>query len=157
MSAGVNTVVKRGGRATRRVACALVLTAFTAAPGVSAEDAFVCMEETQQKCDDENHNLALFIKGHDAFDRGREAGDLGEARRIALELIARKDERHGKTLMKYIYMQVGQGVHRNYVEAYRWLAADMASGTRYSRLSLEGTLDRLMTKMTPEQIAEARK
>ncbi len=145
------------GRAVRPLAFVMIGMAFACAPAVAAEDAFVCMEETQQKCDEENANLALFMKGHDAFDRGRERGDLGEARRIALELIARKDERHGKILMKYIYMQVGQGVHRNYVEAYRWIADDMAHGAKYSRLSLEGTLDRLVTKMTPEQIAEAKR
>ena len=33
------------------------------APANAAEDAFVCMEESQEKCDRENRNMALFIEG----------------------------------------------------------------------------------------------
>lgn len=130
---------------------------FTGAPAFCAEDAFVCMEETQEKCDRENRNIQLFVQGRDAFDRGREAGDLREARRFALELIERQDTRHGKALMKYIYMQVAQGVHKDPVEAYRWVAADIAAHTSYERLNLDRVLEQLAAKMTPEQLAEARK
>ena len=147
----------RRGPLVWRLAGGLLWAAVVCVPALAADDAFVCMEETQQKCDDENRNLELFVKAHDAFDRGRETGDLTEARRYALELIARKDERHGKTMMKYIYMQVGQGVHRNYVEAYRWIASDIAGGVSYKRLDLERTRDLLAAKMTPEQLAEAKK
>ena len=69
----------------------------------AADDAFVCMEESQEKCDYENRNMELFIKGRDAFDRGRETGDFREAYSHAAELIARKDVRHGSGLMKFIY------------------------------------------------------
>src|SRR5215470_5982222 len=80
------------------------------APAAAEKDAFVCMEETQEKCDYENKNLDLFIKGRDAYERGRENGDLSEAHNLALELIERKDIQHGKALMKFIYVQVGQGI-----------------------------------------------
>jgi len=123
----------------------------------SADDAFVCMEETQEKCDYENTNLGLFIKGRDAYVRGRETGDLSEARNIALELLSRKDAKHGKVLMKYIYMQIGQGVHKNVVESYHWIASDLAAGTSYGRLDLERLRDLLVARMTPEQLVEARK
>ena len=122
-----------------------------------ADDAFVCMEETQEKCDYENANLGLFVKGRDAYVRGRETGDLSEARNIALELLSRKDTKHGKVLMKYVYMQIGQGVHKNLVESYRWIASDLAVGASYSRLSLERIRDSLVARMTPEQLVEARK
>lgn len=145
-----------GGRVAPRIAAALLASAVACGPALAA-DAFVCMEETQQKCDEKNQNLATYIKAHDAFDRGREAGDLSEARALALKLIENNDARHGKTLMKYIYMQVGMGTHKNYVEAYRWLNADLAAGTKYSRMDLERTRDRLAKLMTPEQIAEANK
>jgi hypothetical protein len=127
------------------------------APAATGDDAFVCMEDTQEKCDYENKNLDLFIKGRDAYDRGRETGDLSEARNIALELIQRKDTKHGNALMKFIYVQVGQGVHKNYVEAYRWVQADIAAGATYERLNLQKVRDSLAEKMTPEQLAEARK
>ena len=124
---------------------------------VAADDAFVCMEESQEKCDYENKNMELFIKARDAFDRGREVGDLKEARDTAMELINRGDAKHGKGLMIYIYVQVGLGVHKNLVEAYRWVASDIAAGTTYPRVNLNGVLEKLTARMTPEQLAEAKK
>jgi hypothetical protein len=129
---------------------------FSAAPVSAAEDAFVCMEESQEKCDYENRNMDLFIQGRDAFDRGRESGDFNEARRIARELMDRKDMQHGKALMKFIYVQVSLGVHKNYVEAYRWLEADIAAGQTYQRLDLKWVQEKLAAKMTPEQLAEVK-
>lgn len=142
---------------TLLAAAAVVVGAFATAPATAEEDAFVCMEETQEKCDDENRNMDLFIQGRDAFDRGRESGDLGEARRIARELIERKDERHGKALMKFVYVQVTLGVHKNFVEAYRWIEEDIAAGASYKRLDLGWVRDKLAARMTSEQIAEAKK
>ena len=127
------------------------------APAGAAEDAFVCMEETQEKCDQENRNMALFIEGRDAFDRGREIGDFREAHDIAAELFARQDLSHGKGLMKFIYLQLGQGAHKNLVEAYRWVAADIAAGMTYPRLDLERVLAQVAARMTPEQLAKARR
>ncbi len=144
-------------RVLPRLAAALLASAVACGPALAAADAFVCMEEKQETCDQKNQNLDTYIKAHDAFDRGREKGDLSEARELALKLIANNDARHGKTLMKYIYMQVGMGTHKNYVEAYRWLNADLAAGTKYSRMDLERTRERLAKLMTPEQIAEANK
>jgi hypothetical protein len=143
--------------ATLLTAAAVILGAMATAPAAAEEDAFVCMEETQEKCDDENRNIGLFIQGRDAFDRGRESGDLGEARSIARELIDRKDARHGKALMKFVYVQVSLGVHKNFVEAYRWIEADIAAGESYKRLDLAWVRDKLAARMTPEQLAEARK
>jgi hypothetical protein len=145
----------------------VVMVLLTAAVGVSSvpvnaaedasQDAFVCMEESQEKCDYENRNMELFIQGRDAFDRGRESGDFREAHDLAAELLARKDLRHGKGLMKFIYLQLGQGAHKNLVEAYRWVAADIAAGITYPRLDLERVLAQLAARMTPEQIAEAKR
>jgi hypothetical protein len=139
------------------VAGIFVAGSLSGVPAIAEEDAFVCMEDTQEKCDFENRNMALFIQGRDAYERGRETGDLGEARKFALELIERQDTRHGKALMKYIYMQVAQGIHKDPVEAYRWVAADIAAGASYARLNLERVRDQLAAKMTPEQLDEARK
>jgi hypothetical protein len=141
----------------RQLAAVVAMTCGLSAGPIHAEgDAFVCMEESQEKCDYENKNMELFIKGRDAFDRGREIGDLSEAHGYAAELIARKDVRHGQALMKFIYLQVGQGVHKNLVEGYRWVASDLAAGTTYKRLDLQQILDQLAARMTPEQLAEAK-
>lgn len=126
-------------------------------PASAADDSFVCMEESQEKCDWENKNLDLFIKGRDAFDRGRESGNLGEARSYALQLIERKDAKHGHALMKYIYLQVMQGAHKDLVEAYGWVQKDIQAGETYKRLNLETVRERLAARMTPEQLAEAKK
>ncbi|MBX9632943.1 MAG: hypothetical protein K2X67_20635 [Burkholderiales bacterium] len=123
----------------------------------ASQDAFVCMEETQEKCDYENKNMELFIQGRDAFDRGREIGDFREAHDYAAELLAREDLRHGKGLMKFIYLQLAQGAHKNLVEAYRWVAADIAAGMTYPRLDLERVLAQVAARMTPEQLAEAKR
>ncbi len=141
----------------RQFALGLALAcSLSASVSVAAEDAFVCMEESQEICDQKNKNMEIFIKGRDAFDRGREIGDFREARGFALELIARNDVGHGSALMKFIYLQVGQGIHKNLVEAYRWVAADIAAGTTYRRLNLERILEQLAGKMTPEQLSEAK-
>ena len=65
--------------------------------------------------------------------------------------------RHGKALMKFVYVQVSLGVHKNYVEAYRWIEADIAAGQSYQRLDLNWVKDKLAAKMTPEQMAEVGK
>ena len=150
-------------RTRMRLATAALLFAGTVSGGgaedvwaAAENDAFVCVEDSQQKCDDENRNLDLFIKGRDAFERGRESGDLGEAHRLAAELMERKDTRHGKALMKFIYLQVMQGVHRDSVEAYRWVQADIAAGVTYPRLDLVRVRDALSEKMSPEQLIEAK-
>ncbi len=144
-------------RRVRIVAVAVLAGVLTAGPVRAEEgDAFVCMEESQEKCDYENKNLELYIKGTDAFDRGRAIGDLTEARAYAAELIARKDLRHGKALMKHVYMQFGQGVHQDMVQAYRWVAADAAAGVEYKRLNLQWVLGQMEKRMTPEQLAQAK-
>ena len=142
----------------RLAAAAIVLgCSLLVGPALAEGDAFVCMEESQEKCDYENKNMELYIKGTDAFDRGRAIGDLTEAHAYAAELIARNDLRHGKALMKHIYLQFGQGVHKDLVQAYRWVAADVAAGTQYKRLDPQRILDQLTARMTPEQLAEAKR
>jgi hypothetical protein len=142
----------------RQLAAVAVLAWGLSAVAVdAADDGFVCMEESQEKCDYENKNMELFIKGRDAFDRGREIGDLSEAHNYAAELIARNDLKHGQALMKFIYLQFGQGVHKDLVQAYRWVAADLAAGITYPRLPLERVLEQLAARMTPEQLDQAKK
>lgn len=143
-------------RRTRRLAAlAAVATWLATGTTLAAEDdAFVCMEESQAQCDYQNKNMELFIKGRDAFDTGRESGDLSEAHGYAAELMARKDFQHGKGLMKFIYLQFAQGTHKNLVQAYRWVAADLAAGVEYKRLDLKRVLDQITARMTPEQLAQ---
>jgi hypothetical protein len=100
--------------------------------------------------------LSLFVKGTDAYDKGRETGDLSEARSIARQLIDRKNK-YGKRMMKQVYVQLALGVHKNYVEAYRWLQEAIVNEEKYTRVDITRLLDQLSEKMTPEQLAEAKK
>ena len=145
-----------------RIAAAWLATSVVLGGGLAcapalAEDAFVCMEETQEICDQKNKNLATFIKAHDAYDRGRETGDLSEAYKLAKELVANDDAKHGKGILRQIYIQAALGTHKNYVQAYRWVAEDVAAGTTYKQLKMDKILESIAQKMTPEQLAEAKK
>ena len=120
------------------------------------EDAFKCLSGDEKECAFENESMALFIQGRDAYDKGREIGDLSEARKIAKELVQRKNK-YGKRMMKMIYMQLATGTHKNYVEAHRWLQEGIANDEKYARLDLNRVMDQLSAKMTPEQLAEAQK
>ena len=145
-----------------RIAAALLATGVVLGGGLAcapalAEDAFVCMEETQEICDQKNKNLEIYIKAHDAYDRGRETGDLSEAYALAKQLVANDDAKHGKGILRQIYIQAALGTHKNYVQAYRWVAEDIAAGATYKQLKMDKILESIAQKMTPEQLAEAKK
>jgi hypothetical protein len=141
--------------ASRGLAVAALTALLLAASGAQAEDAFKCMEETQEKCDFENENLRLFIQGRDAFERGMETGDFTETRVIGQKLAERKNK-YGNRLLKMVYVQVGFGKHKDFVQAYRWLDEEMKAGHGFARLDLEKTMAKLVALMTPEQLAQAR-
>ena len=134
----------------------LVLSLAISHAAVSAEeDPALCPSGDEKQCAYENESLSLFIKGTDAYDKGRETGDLSEARAIARQLIDRKNK-YGKRMMKQVYVQLALGAHKNYVEAHRWLQEAIANEEKYPRLEINRLLDQLSEKMTPEQLAEAK-
>ncbi len=149
--------INRNRMAAAWMAAGIVLGGGLASAPVLAEDAFVCMEETQAICDQKNKNLETYIKAHDAYDHGRETGDLSEAYALAKELVANDDAKHGKSILRQIYIQAALGGHKNYAQAYRWVAEDIAAGTSYKQLKMEKVLESIAQKMTPEQLAEAKK
>lgn len=134
----------------------ILSAALSHAPVRAEEDAFKCMAEDEKECAQENANMQLFIEGRDAYDKGRETGDLSEARKIAKELVLRKNK-YGKRMMKMIYMQLATGTHKNYVEAYRWVQEAIANDEKYARLDFNRVLEQLSAKMSPEQLAEVQK
>lgn len=145
-----------------RIAAAWLATGAVLGGGLAcapalAEDAFVCMEETQAICDQKNKNLDTYIRAHEAYDQGRESGDLSEAYTLAKELVANDDAKHGKSILRQIYIQTALGVHKNYVQAYRWVAEDIAAGVSYKQLKMDKILESIAQKMTPEQLAEVKK
>ena len=122
-------------------------------PHAYAEEDFVCPLEDEKECAFENENLSLFIKGRDAYDRGREVGDLSEARDIGYQLAARKNK-NGRVLLKMIYMEIRMGGHKNYVQAYDWVQEAMQRNESYARLDFQTVLDSLKKRMTPEQLSK---
>jgi len=125
---------------------------ITSVPSAYAEEGFVCPLENEKECAFENENLSLFIKGRDAYDRGRETGNLSEAREIGYQLAARKNK-NGRVLLKMIYMEIRMGGHKNYVQAYDWVEEAMQRNESYARLDFQTVLDSLKKRMTPEQLA----
>ena len=117
-----------------------------------AQEGFVCPYEDEKECAYENESLSLFIKGRDAYDHGREIGDLSQARDIGYQLAARKNK-NGRVLLKMIYMEVRMGGHKNYLQAYEWVQEAMQRNESYSRLDFQSVLDSLKKRMTPEQLA----
>lgn len=135
-----------------RVTFTTLALVITSVPSAYAEDGFVCPLEDEKECAFENENLSLFIKGRDAYDRGREVGDLSEAREIGYQLAARKNK-NGRVLLKMIYMEIRMGGHKNYVQAYDWVQEAMQRNESYARLDFQTVLDSLKKRMTPEQLS----
>jgi TPR repeat protein len=95
---------------------------------------------------------AMYMMGRRAFADGRESGDLTEALQWALEA-AEKGYRSGNMLLKMIYLQLGEGTHRDFVQAYVWLSEAIDDGDDY----LLPWRKRLVGKMTLEQLAQAKR
>jgi len=135
-----------------RVTLTTLALVITSVPFAYAEDGFVWPLEDEKECAYENESLSLFIKGRDAYDHGREIGDLSQAREIGYQLAARKNK-NGRILLKMIYMEIRMGGHKNYVQAYDWVEEAMQRNESYARLDFQSVLDSLKKRMTPEQLA----
>jgi TPR repeat protein len=132
-----------------RMALGLALALWTAAGAAGAED---CPPGPEgNRCKAENGDpRAMYMIGREAYDEARTTGDFSEAYMWA----SRSDEAGflgGRMLLKMVYLQAGEGLHHDYVEAHRWLSAAIADGDEY----LVPWERRLEAKMTSEQIADA--
>ncbi len=97
--------------------------------------------------------MAMYMMGRRAYDAGRISGDLTEALAWGRKVVEMR--RHtGGQLLKMVYLQLGGGVHRDYVQAHVWLreAIDSAEANLY----LIPWLERLEAKMEPEEIERAK-
>ena len=105
------------------------------------------------RCKAENGDPhAMYLIGREAYDEARETGDFGEAYMWATR--AREAGfLGGKMLFKMVHLQAGQGLHKDAVEAHRWISTAIADGEDY----LVPWKRRLEARMTPEELAEARR
>lgn len=97
--------------------------------------------------------MAMYMMGRRAYEGGRISGDFTEALAWGQKVV--KVRRHtGKMLLKMVYLQLGDGGHRDYVQAYVWLREAIDSSE--ANLYLIPWLERLGAKMEPEQIERAK-
>ena len=90
--------------------------------------------------------MAMYMVGREAYAAGRESGDLSEA--LAWARRARDaGYRGGRMLLKMVYVQMGEGTHRDYVQAHVWLTKAIEAGDDY----LEPWRARLEARMTGEE------
>ena len=101
---------------------------------------------------DMDDRMAVYARGRDAYDNARTSGDFSEALALARQLAALGDK-NGERLLKMVYLQLGWGAHRDYVQAYGWLSEGIAGGADY----LARWRQILTEKMTADQLAEAKK
>jgi hypothetical protein len=134
----------------------LILAVVPVASGISpatAAETQCPSEDNSALCDaDKADRMALYVKGRNAYDTARTSGDFSEALALSRQLAAQRD-RNGERLLKMVYLQLGWGAHRDYVQAYVWLSEGIAGGADY----LVRWRQILAEKMTPEQVAEAKK
>jgi TPR repeat protein len=94
----------------------------------------------------------MSVMGRRAYERARTSGDFASALDWSRRLATAGDG-NGKRLLKMVYLELGFGAHRDYVQAYVWLSEAIAAGDDY----LLQWRKMLEEKMTPEQVVQARK
>ena len=128
---------------------------LSAGPVHAEGDAFVCMEESQE-CDYENKNMELYsrVRMPRPGPRDRRSDRSARVRRGA-----HRPQRPaaGKALMKHIYLQLGQGVHKDLVQAYRWVAADSRLAPHTSACGPSANPPSADRPHHTEQLAEAKR
>ena len=113
------------------------------------EDKVLCMAL-------EGDTMAMYVMGRREYTIARSSGDMTKTLEWTLKVLAHKDkERVANRLLKMIYIQLGEGVHKDYVQAYIWLQEGINKGEDY--IYLIRWQERLMYYMTEQQINDARK
>jgi hypothetical protein len=137
------------------LAISFVLAAVPVTSGFSpatAAETQCPSEDNPAPCQADEDRIAVYVKGRNAYDNARTSGDFSEALALSRQLAAQGD-RNGERLLKMVYLQLGWGAHRDYVQAYVWLSEGIAGGADY----LVRWRQILAEKMTSDQIAEAKK
>lgn len=133
------------------VSAAFALTMFASAAQAAMEDCAKGPEGNLCKAENGDPH-AMYMIGREAYDAARESGDYSEAYVWASKARA-AGFLGGRMLFKMIHLQAGQGEHQDLVEAHAWISSAIAEGEDY----LVPWKRRLEARMTPEQLAEARR
>jgi 1,4-alpha-glucan branching enzyme len=129
------------------------LSLLTADIALATKPSDECSTPDEAVCKaDKDERVMLYGKGREAYEAARNTGDFTEAYTIARQLVI-KNDKNGERLMKMVYMQLGWGKHNDYVQAYGWLNDGFLDGEKY----LASWREKLAEKMTPEQLAQAKR
>ena len=137
-----------------------LMTTFTLAPWadfvlVNAADPDCASETDKVPCLAEKRDaMAMYVMGRRAYDAGRKSGDFTEALEWAFKVV-KVNKRIGNQMLKMLYLQMGGGVHRDFVQAYLWISEAIASDEKYGYLV--PWRKRLAAKMSPEQLEQAKR
>ena len=113
------------------------------------EDKILCMAQ-------QGDTMAMYVMGRREYTIARSSGDMTKALEWTLKVMEHKDkERVANRLLKMIYIQLGEGVHKDYVQAYIWLQEGIDKWEKY--VYLISWLQRLKYYMTEQQINDAEK
>lgn len=124
-----------------------IVHATAAAPDcASEEDKVPCLAA-------KGDPMAMYMMGRRAYEGARVSGDYTEALAWGQKVI-RVRWHTGNMLLKMVYLQLGAGEHRDYVEAHVWLREAIDSSE--ANLYLIPWLERLEARMEPEQIEKAK-
>ncbi len=142
------------------LALALMMTS-TLAPwaddfaGARAAETDCASETDQVPClAEKGDSMAMYVMGRRAYDAGRKSGDFTEALEWALKVV-KLNKRIGNQMLKMLYLQMGGGVHRDFIQAYIWISEAIASDEKYGYLV--PWRERLASKMSPEQLEQAKR
>jgi hypothetical protein len=112
-----------------------------------------CASDDEAACKAEKDaRMEMYSAGRNAYENARTSGDFTAAYTLARKLVSTGDK-NGERLFKMVNMQLGWGAHKDLVQAYLWLSEGIADGVDYVPL----WRDKLAEKMSPEQLAEAKK
>ena len=133
--------------------CSALAVAFATSGMRFAAAETACTSDDEAVCKAEkDERMALYTLGRNAYDTARTSGDFTEAVRVSRKL-ATNGDKNGERLLKMVYIQLGSGAHRDNVQAYVWISEGIAEGFDYAPLWRK----KLTEKMTPDQLAEAKK
>ena len=110
------------------------------------EDKILCMAENGDA-------MAMYVMGRREYAIAHESGDMSKALEWALKAMKKK-ERVAKRLLKMIYIQLGEGVHKDYIQAYIWLQTAIDKGEEYNYLNR--WQERLKYFMSESELIEAK-
>jgi hypothetical protein len=151
--AGNASIVERAFAGLAIFFALAVVPAMSGISPATAAETQCPSEENSAACQaDMDNRMAVYVRGRNAYDTARTSRDFSEALALSRQLAAQGDK-NGERLLKMVYLQLGWGAHRDYVQAYGWLSEGIAGGADY----LVRWRQLLAEKMTSEQLAEAKK